>query len=240
MRRVNGIASCRPIRSSTPARCARDPWATPVEVDADEIPDLVLEVDLTTDVRSGKLDLYEAWGFPEVWVEVPENLAPSRPNRKPGLAIYLLSEDGYVQAPESIAFPGWTAAEIHAGMNEARTASEPISDATAAVLHRVGEVIRENWGTSPDNDPFMRMARAESRAEGMKDGLADGRIEGRVETLKEAVEGVLTLRGLDMSDRIIDAVEQMADLPVREVVRVAAKCQDEDDFIRRIILAPVE
>ena len=32
----------------------------------------------------------------------------------------------------------------------------------------------------------------------------------------------------------------MVDLPVREVVQVAAKCQDEDDFIRRIILAPVE
>lgn len=226
------IVYTRPVRTR--------PLGHAVEVDADEIPDVVLEVDLTTDVRSGKLGLYEAWGFREIWVEVPENRARSRPNRRPGLTIYLLGEDGYVQAPESVAFPGWTAAEIHTGMNEARTANEPMSYSTAAVLRRVGEVIRQRRGTSPDNDPFMRMERAESRAEGMKEGLADGRIEGRVETLKEAVEGVLTFRGLEMSERLVSVVEQTADLPVREFVQAAALCQDEDDFVRRIILAPVE
>ena len=39
-----------------------------------------MAVDHTTDVHRGKLALYESWGFPEVWVEVPE--APSRGRRK--------------------------------------------------------------------------------------------------------------------------------------------------------------
>ena len=66
-----------------------------IEVAADEIPDVVLEVDLTTDVRRGKLMLYESWGFPEVWVEVPDERAPSRPNREPGVTLYVLGDDGY-------------------------------------------------------------------------------------------------------------------------------------------------
>ena len=216
------------------------PLGHAIEVDADQLPDIVLEVDLTTDVRRGKLGLYKVWGFPEVWVEVPEIRAPSPPNPSPGLTIHLLGDDGYGPVPASEAFPGWTAAEIHAGMNERHTANEPMSYSTAAVLRRVGEVIRQRRGTTPDNDPFMRMERAESRAEGMKEGQADGRIEGRVETLKEAVEGVLTFRGLEMSARIVSVVEQTADLPVREVVQAAAICEDEDDFVRRIILAPME
>ena len=47
------------------------PRGPAVEVGADHLPDVVLEVDYATDVRRGKLGLYEAWGVPEVWVEVP-------------------------------------------------------------------------------------------------------------------------------------------------------------------------
>ena len=43
---------------------------------ADALPDVVLEVDNTTDVRRNKLGLYESWGFPEVWVEVPDEPEP--------------------------------------------------------------------------------------------------------------------------------------------------------------------
>ena len=46
-----------------------------------DVPDVVLEVDHTTDVRRGKLLQYEAWGFPELWVEVPDWVVPSRPRR---------------------------------------------------------------------------------------------------------------------------------------------------------------
>jgi len=50
---------------------ARMPDAAMV-VGQDDFPDVVLEVDHATDARRGKLPLYESWGFPEVWVDVPE------------------------------------------------------------------------------------------------------------------------------------------------------------------------
>ena len=65
------------------------PW---VEVGTDHLPDVVLEVDYSTDVRRGKLGLYEAWGFREVWVEVPEG---GSPRRRPGLTIHRRVGDGY-------------------------------------------------------------------------------------------------------------------------------------------------
>ena len=49
-------------------------------------PDVVMEVDYSTDARPSKLGLYASWGFPEVWVEVPEERPKSRPrSRAPGL-----------------------------------------------------------------------------------------------------------------------------------------------------------
>ena len=64
-------------------------------------PDVVLEVDHTTDVRRGKLKLYESWGFPELWVEVPEHWVASRPRGLvPGLTIHLLEGDVYRESPE--------------------------------------------------------------------------------------------------------------------------------------------
>ena len=39
-------------------------------------------MDCTTDVRRGKPGLYEAWGFPEVWVEVSDGgFSRGRPDR---------------------------------------------------------------------------------------------------------------------------------------------------------------
>ena len=231
------IVYTRPVRTR--------PLGHAVEVDADDLPDVVLEVDLTTDVRRGKLGLYEAWGFREVWVEVPEERAPSRPNRKPVLTIYLLGETGYVEVSSSAAFPTWTAAEIHAGMNEQRSQERPMSDATAAVLRRVGRMIRKTTGTGPDNDPFLRMERAESRAEGHAkghaegrvQGQADGRIEERIETLKEMLVGVFEMRGLAMSSSFMDIVTGSADLPGKVLLRAAHDCRDEEDFVRRIVAA---
>ena len=239
------IVYTRPVRTR--------PLGHAVEVDADELPDVVLEVDLTTDVRRGKLALYQAWGFQEVWVEVPEKRAPSWPNRKAGLTIYLLGENGYVEVSSSAAFPTWTAAEIHAGMNEQRSQERPMSDATAAVLRRVGRMIRKTTGTGPDNDPFLRMERAESRAEGQAkghaegharghaegrvEGRADGRIEGRVETLKEMLVGVFEMRELAMSPKFMDIVEASADLPGKVLLGAAHECGSEEDFVRRVVAA---
>ena len=40
--------------------CAMRPWGPAIEVGSDVLPDVVLEVDNTTDVRRGKLALYES------------------------------------------------------------------------------------------------------------------------------------------------------------------------------------
>ena len=92
------------------------PRGAAVEVGSDHLPDVVLEVDYATDVRRGKLGLYEAWGFPEVWVEVPEG---GSPRRRPGLTVHWRSTEGYRSvAGERYVLPGWTAVEIHAAFNE--------------------------------------------------------------------------------------------------------------------------
>ena len=76
-------------------------------VGEDDFPDVVLEVDHATDVHRGKLALYEAWGFPEVWVEVPDAPSPSRPHRRPsGLTIHVLEHGRFRVAAASRAFPG--------------------------------------------------------------------------------------------------------------------------------------
>ena len=91
-------------------------------VGEDDFPDVVLEVDHTTDVHRGKLALYESWGFPEVWVEVPDTPSPSRPHRRrPGLTIHLLEHGRFRVVAESRAFPGWRADEIHLALNEPAT-----------------------------------------------------------------------------------------------------------------------
>ena len=50
-------------------------------VGEDAYPDVVLEVDNTTDVRRGKLVAYAEWSFPEVWVEVPDLASPGQAAR---------------------------------------------------------------------------------------------------------------------------------------------------------------
>ena len=141
-----------------------------VEVGHDDLPDIALEVDLTTDVRRGKLGIYESWGFPEVWVEVPDNRAPSTPKRRASaLTVHLLVDGRYQIAPESAAFPGWTASEIHLALNEQECSAE-----TVAALLRVGRILGERCGTGPDDDPFLAAQRRESREEGERVGQLEG------------------------------------------------------------------
>ena len=114
-------------------------------VGEDAYPEVVLEVDHTRDTRRDKLKLYEEWGFPELWVEVPDAYSASRPRGlKPELRIYLLEGERYVLSEESRAFPGWRAEEIHRALNEA-----VISTDTSAVLERVGRALGEREGTGP-------------------------------------------------------------------------------------------
>ena len=132
------------------------------------LPDVVLEVDHTTDVYRRKIELYESWGFPELWVEVPAAGSRSRPRRKlPGLRIHVLNAEGlFEERAESAAFAGWTATAIHRALNE-----EALSAETTATLRRIGRELGEREGTGPDDSLFLRAERAESRSEERRDLL---------------------------------------------------------------------
>ena len=140
--------------------------ATPyLNAGEDPYPDVVVEVDSTTDVRGNRLKLYEAWGFPEVWVEVPSAYALGRrPGMKSELRVYLLEGTRYARSESSRAFPGWRAEDIH------RALSEPVvSEETSEILSRVGRALGERSGTGPENDPLLRERRAAGSAEAHAD-----------------------------------------------------------------------
>ena len=187
------------------------PRGAAVEVGADHLPDVVLEVDYATDVRRGKLGLYEAWGFPEVWVEVPEG---GSARRRPGLTIHRRGPDGYRAVAASVALPGWTAAEIHAALNEAT-----LSEAARVVLERVGRALGAAEGTGPDDDPWLGAQRREARAEGSVD----------------VVRAILRRRGLPVSEA--SSCRPAADFAGEDpdaLVAAALVCRDEADLLARL------
>ena len=234
------------------------PTGAAVEVGADHLPhlpDVVLEVDYSTDVRRGKLSLYEEWGFPEVWVDVPEG---GSPRLRPGLTIHQRAADGYRTVAASVALAGWTAAEIHRALNEPK-----LSEATRSVLERVGRVLGEAAGTGPDDDPWLgahrREARAEGHAEGVEQGRAEGRAEGRskgraegrakghaegrAEGRAEGIERgiaatvplILRNRGLTVSDRLPALLAyRLAVHGPEALVAAALACRDEADLLARL------
>ena len=121
-----------------------------------DFPDVVLEVDRSTDVRRGKLGLYEEWGFPEVWVEVPDTRAPSRPRgRLPGLTIHLMSDDGtYRVSPESRCLSRLEGgADPRRAERDDRVRADP-----CAILERIGLALGAREGTGPDDDPLASFA----------------------------------------------------------------------------------
>ena len=195
------------------------PRGAAVEVGADHLPDVLLEVDYATDVRRGKLGLYRAWGFPEVWVEVPEG---GSPRHRPGLTIHRLGAEGYGAVAASVALPGWTAAEIHAALNE-----PVLAEATRAVLERVGRALGAAAGTGPDDDPWLGAQRREARAE----GHAEGRAAGRAEACVEMVRSILETRGLAVSERL---AARIAGEDPAALAAAASSCRDEADLLARL------
>ena len=192
---------------------SRMPDAAGMEIGVHDHPDVVLEVDHTTDIRRGKLGLYEEWGFPEVWVEVPERWSPSRPaGRTPGLVIHLLKGGRYRAAPESRAFAGWTAEEIHAAMNEPE-----LSATTSEVLTRVGRTLGERGGTSPDHMPWLRAQRRASRDE----------------TMAAVATRILASRGLPGLSSPLDA-EDLSGISDDDAVDALLQCEDESDLRSRL------
>ena len=155
----------------------RDPA---IVLGVDPLPDVILEVDHTTDVRRNKLPVYEAWGFPEVWVDTPDEPSRNRPRRvRPSLTIYVLDDGRFRIAGESRAFPTWTAAQIHAALNESRLGPRTLADLT-----RVGRRLGEHEGTTPDDDPQMGRHRRQAREDGLRAGRAQGLERGRAEGLE--------------------------------------------------------
>ena len=174
-------------------------------------------MDHTTDVRRGKLKLYEARGFPEVWVEVPERRALSRPSGiLPGLTIHLLEGGAYRESRESRAFPDWRAEAIHEAMNEV----EP-SAWTHARLERLGRVLGERDGTGPDDDPLLRSLRDQSR----------------VESRREMVRQILWSRGIPVSAGFPGGAPALAESREDALVAAALACGSEHDFLAHVARA---
>ena len=200
-----------------------------VHVGEDELPDVVLEVDHTTDVRRWKLKVYQECGFPEIWVSVPWEGSL----RSPGLTIHVRDGARYRESPESLAFPGWRSEEIHRALTE-----EPISGAAWRALERVGRAMGEREGTSPEDDPLTRSLSAKARAEGWAEGRSEGSKEGRLAGHAEAVRAVLRARGIPVSVDFAEDRERFAGLGLGVLMAAAQACTDEADFRRRIGAAP--
>ncbi len=182
----------------------------------DPFPDVVLEVDSTTDVRGNRLKLYEAWGFPEVWVEVPVAYSPGR-RRRSGLTIYRWEEDGYVVSTESRAFPGWRGVEIHRALNE-----RAVSVETSEVLTRVGRALGEREGTGPDDDPLLRQQRAEIRV-----AMAATLLRHRGVALAPDFPAGLSVPRQDL----------LASASPERLIESASAAESEADFVSRLAAA---
>ena len=192
------------------------PRGAVVVIGESPLPDVLVEVDLTTDIRDRKLKLYEKWGIPELWVEVPEARMPSS-RKRPGLAIHVLEDGRFRERDESVAFPTWEADEIHRSLNEPF-----LSTITVRQLRRVGEIMGRETGTGPDDDPFMDAHGQAKRA------------EGRREASLEGLQSMLALRNIRIAGRLADEADRILALPNATVVEAAMRCSDYGDFLDRI------
>ena len=180
-----------------------------IDVDADPLPEVVLEVDHSTDVRRGKLGIYMESGFPEIWVLVPWKAS----RRAPGLAIHVRGEQGYAEASESRAFPGWKAEEIHRALTE-----DPLSSEARRALERVARAMGEREGTKPEDDPFTRSISREAEARGRS----------------KMLEAVLRARGIEAALDASQDQDLFGALPAEALMAAALACTGEADFRRRV------
>ena len=166
-----------------------------IDVDADPLPDVVLEVDHTTDVRRRKLGIYMESGFPEIWVLVPWESSV----RRPRLAIHVRRDDGYREERSSRAFPGWRAEEIFRALTEAS-----MSAGAWRALERVARAMGAREGTKPEDDPLMRSHSAQVRAEGRAEGHREGRAQGHLNAVVQVLQSRRIAVTLDAAEEGID------------------------------------
>ena len=191
------------------------PRGSVIDVDRDPLPDVVLEVDYTTDVRNRKLAIYMEAGFPEVWVLVPPR---SRRAGHARVTIHVRGGEGYRMAEESAAIPGFRTDEIFCVLTE-----RPWSESTAHAVERVARAMGEREGTGPEDDPLSRSL------------IREGEARGRREERAEMVRAVLRSRGVAMSPELEETLPAFAgDTPAGALMAAALVCTDAADFFRRV------
>ena len=190
------------------------PQGSDIDIDREPLPDVVLEVDYTTDVRRRKLAVYLEAGFPEVWVLVPPG---SRRAGYPRVTIHVRDGAEYRTAEESGAIPGFTKDEIFRALTE-----HPWSGATWRAVERVGRAMGAREGTGPEDDPLSRSL------------LREGEAKGRREACAEMVRTVLRSRGIEASPRLDEELARAGDTPPDALTAAALACTDEADFLRRV------
>ena len=189
-------------------------------------PDIVMEVDNTTDTRKGKLKLYEEMGVPELWIEVPriwldspDAKPPQRPpGVVPGLTIFLLADGKYREYPASRALLGWRAADIHEALNNLNG----LAPRHSAVLEDLGRRFAAQTGTGPDNHLVARALRQQ------------GRMDGQAEMVRRMVRRIVERRGIALSPTFPTDIPQFADCSLDDLLEAAMACDDEQDFRARL------
>ena len=184
-----------------------------IDVDADPLPDVVLEVDHTTDVRRRKLEMYMGSGFAQIWVLVPWEVSV----RAPGLTIHVRRGEGYREEAASRAFAQWRVEEIYRALTE-----DPLSAGARRALERVALAMGAREGTRPEDDPFTRSISRMAQA------------RGRREMLAANVLAVLKARGIEVALDFTQDRELVGGLSGEPLIAAALACTDEADFRRRI------
>ena len=198
------------------------PQGSAIDVVAGPLPDVVLEVDYSTNIRRRKLSIYEESGFPEVWELVP----PQSLMRRPKLTIHVHGGvGGYEEAPESAAFPGWKEDEVFRALTE-----DPWSESTRQALERVALAMGRREGTGPEDDPLSRSLIRRGEARGRSEGYAKGRGEERM----AFVHAVLRARGINVGAGLAEESELLGALPADALIAAAKACTDETDFLSRV------
>ena len=94
------------------------------------------------------------------------------------------------------------------------------SEATCAVLERVGLALGAREGTGPDDNPLLRSQR--------RQGYEQGRVEARLGMVRQ----MLRSRGVGVSDGFPAGV--LSECSEDTIVAAALACESEADFLARL------